>query len=625
MVNFAIVVDHDPARRLLFLKTALPDMPPVEGLITSQCSCEDFLAVWAGGQWAPISHAVNEDGAAVIWGEAIRIDGSTRVNAKQLQHLWNKPEANQSPAFDGFHAAAVYSPEKGLVVGADLLGIFPIYYYTTENTVLVASSPELFRHHPDFRTELDPTGLVGILLTNGLFDGHTLLHSVKRLAPGHLLKWQPEKPAKEVPQYTIPLSSRYFDLSFHEHVEILDQAIDKAIDRHVPPNNHYSLLLSGGLDSRTLAGYLKRKQRNVTALTIGLSTDIDMQCATKVTAELGFKHHKENIDFSEYLANAELAIKWEHLANGFHGIGRWGFRRHLRKLAPRVIASYLGDAIIGGLYISWARTHSGLSSRPSSTLSFEAFFEQINKWGIHPKTLKKLLQHEIFDDLVEETVTRIRKVYESYSQLEFQRAWSFDLHHQQRFHAGSVAWALSFGAWPVLPIVDHEILEVAGGMPITTLENRRMQKELLRTKFPHLARLPLDHSSYDTTPITPTTRQRIKQYLYGDGWIWKSSRHARRLRHIAIHSCSKGNDPRYYYRIWDINNQGWRKIRRRAEPNRRLVYSILNEDEFGKLLPTPDATIKSDDGVIGTSGMNCLLGLLLWAENHLQQPPATSA
>jgi hypothetical protein len=162
-------------------------------------------------------------------------------------------------------------------------------------------------------------------------------------------------------------------------------------------------------------------------------------------------------------------------------------------------------------------------------------------------------------------------------------------------------------------------------MPITTLENRRMQKELLRTKFPHLARLPLDHSSYDTTPITPTTRQRIKQYLYGDGWICMSSRHARRLRHIAIHSCSKGNDPRYYYRIWDINNQGWRKIRRRAERNRRLVYSILNEDEFGKLLPTPDATIKSDDGVIGTSGMNCLLGLLLWAENHLQQPPATSA
>ena len=75
------------------------------------------------------------------------------------------------------------------MAGADILGVFPIYYYADSEILLVGSSPELFRYHGLFRMELDLEGLVAILLMNNSFEGRTLLRGVRRLGPGRVLVW----------------------------------------------------------------------------------------------------------------------------------------------------------------------------------------------------------------------------------------------------------------------------------------------------------------------------------------------------------------------------------------------------------------------------------------------------
>lgn len=164
----------------------------------------------------PVSYASDEEGLAIIFGDAIGGPKSERLTAEDLRELWSGSSLPE--ALDGFHAAIVYSPKIGLLVGADLLGLFPIYYYSSEEVALVGSSPELFRYHPLFEMKFNPAGFVGILLTKGLVEGQTLFSGVKRLSPGHLLNLRHGKPAEEKLQFRLPISTKYFNLKLMDRL-----------------------------------------------------------------------------------------------------------------------------------------------------------------------------------------------------------------------------------------------------------------------------------------------------------------------------------------------------------------------------------------------------------------------
>ncbi len=605
-----MVVDPVDERRLSYVKTIEPLLSPVDGLVTSSCSSGEFCAAWSAGTWTPISHAADGKNVAIIFGDAIKGSGSERMTAEQLRRYWGG--SRLPDALGGFHAAATYSPQKGVVIGADLLGIFPIYYYASEDVILVGSSPELFRYHPCFEMKLNPVGFVGIFLTKGMFDGQTLLCGVRRLAPGHLLMWRPGERAEEVLQFEPQVSTKYFGLKLSEQVEVLGQALDEAISRHVPKGEKYGLMLSGGLDSRVLGGYLRRKDLDVVALTEGLPTDNEMRCAIPVANALGFKHVPFNVGYDNYAHYADLSATWQHLCEGFTSMMFWGFHPHLRKTATRVVTGYFATEILGDLFNS-------AIPKPGKPASFQTFFRFLNRSSFKPEILRKLLKEEHFDDLVSETLRKVRKTYESYSGLEFQRVWRYGLHHYMRFHVGSVVWPLSFGAWPILPFADQKVLETVGGMPIGALQDRHAERELLRKKFPKLARLPLNGITYDTTPLMPTPRQKGLQQIYGDGGIWKLEG-ARNLRIIML--VKLRGDRRYYSRISHFDSPGWQTVRKTAEPYLKLTSQFLDEDTVQELMPPPTAgyahvrrTMKRT-GMTETTGLKTLLGFALWLQKH---------
>lgn len=602
MANFVVIIDPDTERRTCFIKEIKDGLSPVGGLVTDECSTGDFYAIWAANAQAPVSHVADDEGAAVIWGDAISEATPERIDAIQLRHLWEDPVHRSKAIFNGFYAGVVYNPDFGLVTGADLLGIFPVYYYANEYVLLVGSSPELFRYHPAFRSEFNPAGLVGILLTMHIFDGETLLRGVRRLAAGHFLLFRPGAGSEEIIQYKFPVSKRYFSLPFSAHVEILDQVIEEAITSHLPAGGKCSLMLSGGLDSRMLAGYLNQKGVTTKALTLGNRTDIEMQCAIPVAQALGFPHRAVDIAFDKYPFYANLQAKWEHVANGFNNIMNWGVYTHLRKLAPCVVLGHTMDAVVGTNCINWAYLPS------SKAMSFEAFFANANGWGIRPEILKKLLCREVFGDLVEEKIARIRAVYESYSEFESQRAWCFNLYNRQRFHVGSTAWAFSFGAWPILLSLDRRVLESAGAMPAATIAERRAQIEVLCKRFPHLAALPLDRNSYNTEPLRPRLRHLLARHLFN---------RLRSLRRLDREVRNQKGERRYYVRIFDLNGPGWLAVRRQAEPFREKILHLFNSKVLEELLPGPDVPLNLRDEIIDASGLKSLLGIMIWSKDHL--------
>jgi hypothetical protein len=81
---------------------------------------------------------------------------------------------------------------------------------------------------------------------------------------------------------------------------------------------------------------------------------------------------------------------------------------------------------------------------------------------------------------------------------------------------------------------------------------------------------------------------------------------------------SLGYERRYYYRILDINNAGWRSVRRMAEPYREKVRHLFDEEVFNQLVPPSDVTVQfGNEPIAESSGMKLLIGFLLWSRDNL--------
>src|SRR5687767_13476445 len=189
MANFIAIVDVDGERRRRFMQRVRAGIAPLDGLRVAQLEAGDFAAVWAAQDRAPISATSAPTGAAIIWGDAIQGRDAGRLEATGLLRAWEMV-GNAPASFDGFHAALRYDARHGLVVGADVLGLYPVYYAARGGTIVVGSSPELFREHAGFPAELSVAGLTGILLAHAIVDGQALLAGVRRLRPGYVLTWR---------------------------------------------------------------------------------------------------------------------------------------------------------------------------------------------------------------------------------------------------------------------------------------------------------------------------------------------------------------------------------------------------------------------------------------------------
>jgi asparagine synthase (glutamine-hydrolysing) len=600
MANFLVIVDPDRDRRTAFCKAAHPQLGFLANLTLGECACGDFHAMWASGPRAPVAAASDGQMAAVIWGRPITGEGRP-IDARDLAAAWSGLK-DPLPIFDGYYAAAHYRAQTGLTVGADLIGMFPVFWWHDGDVLLVGSSPELFKLHPLFRFELDLAGLTGILLMMHCVDDRTLMKGVKRLGAGKALLWRSGSAPREVVQYELPVSAAHVGLPFSAAVERVNDAFNRSVARHVPADGACGLTLSGGRDSRLLAGTMVGLGRSPVALTFGDRDDIEMQCATEVARALHLDHRASDMSLEGYDVFAELHAQWLHCSTGFNCIEYWNCLKGLETLPPFFAAAFIMDSVVGGSHVDWAYSDTTRGT------CFANLFARVNAYGIKVESLRQLLRPEVFGTHVEDVIRRLNEIYDGYSGHDAQRTWCFDLLHRQRFYTATLPWQFCFASWPILPSVDREVLGVVGGMELGMMSERLVEDAIIRRHFPALAELPLDRNAYDTTPLEPRLRRRIADSL---------SFQMRPLTRMLSRRQDREVERHIYYRVFDFNGPGWKAARRQAEPHRRKLYDLFDKEALDAILPPPDAVVKVQDAILDFSGKKLLVGLCLWAARYL--------
>jgi asparagine synthase (glutamine-hydrolysing) len=539
-------------------------------------------------------------------GDAIGSDDQ-RLAADHLMRM-SDADAEHWPVCDGYHCAISYCPREGLFLSVDPLGLFPIYYYYSarEDALVVATSCELALAHPCIERRLDGQGLAGILLTNGLVANRPLMAGMTRLGAGHVLRWIPGA-AGQPPQlvateaYRPPIHGQYRSLSFNATCQLLDERLSAAIRRQRPREAPSTLMLSGGLDSRLLAGYLAHDRAVDSAVILGRDTDFEVRTAEPVARAVGLpvEREAEEPTEAEFFHWARHVARWEHLAGGYSGLEVEPSARTVARAAPYVWTGYAGDLALGGSPIRFGY------DRSAGTNTLDRFLAETSQWGITAERLGGLLASPDGHDWVQSCVTQLRDEWERGDERPWQRSLRMRLHMRIRHHIGAVVHRLSHHSWPLIPFVDRSVLDVVFNVAEQHLRDRQLQYALVNARFPALAALAQDSNSFSLDSPrqhvagthSPLVRAAAWIRRRGRQWYWRKWR---------------GMEPRRYYRYFHPDGPYWQCVRQAAESHRRALDPWLRAEEVERLWPPPHFLLQLKNPFAHGSALRLLLGLAWW-------------
>lgn len=592
MANFVAIIDRDPQRRAAFMQRVAPRLAPIAGLSTDRATIHDLSVMWATSHRAPRDHHISDRSALFLWGIPVDPDSGRTVDAKAVHDRWQG--APQVPfAFDGYYAALFYERDGFVLASVDLLGLFPLYYAARDTTLIVSATPDVFRAHPQFPVSLDTSGLAAVMLARAPIEGRTLLRDVNRLRAQHALVWQPRSGAVQSRQFFVPLDERT-QKSFDDDVAELDTAIDDALRRQTAAASHHGILLSGGRDSRMLAGYLSEHQKTLHALTLGEPDDFESQCARPVARALGLPHEMITAPEQAFVAGARLQSRVEHLMGGMGNVFMWGVLDDITRLPSTIVLGHLADSVLAG---KTPRTDSQ---------HFDSIFPRLTQLTLQAEVLAGILRPDS-SGAIDEAKENIRRAFETASAPSPQRGWMFQLLNSERCVVGSIPWRISFASWPIIPVLDRALLETVGRLPALSLARRRAQDAILVRRFPHLAKLPVVAANARTIrPLHASLATRVR---------WRVATKASDLWQRVARPPLR--ERRYNYRMYDFDGPGWIAVRREAEPFRERLASLFDMDALRSYLPPPDVPLRAPHPIFDTLGRKLIVGLMLWSEDHL--------
>jgi asparagine synthase (glutamine-hydrolysing) len=170
-------------------------------------------------------------------------------------HAWG--EACVLHLLGDFSFAIWDGPQRKLFCARDHFGVKPFYYAQTKDALIISNTLKCVRLHPAVTAELNEIAIGDYLLFNynQEFDT-TVFADIRQLAPAHTLTLC-DGAVRLQRYWTLPIETELRYKQPNEYVEHFRALFDQAVSDRVQ-TNHISILLSGGLDSTSIASVARR-------------------------------------------------------------------------------------------------------------------------------------------------------------------------------------------------------------------------------------------------------------------------------------------------------------------------------------------------------------------------------
>jgi asparagine synthase (glutamine-hydrolysing) len=232
----------------------------------------------------------------------------TQTDTEVLVHLYEEYGENLMQELRGMFAFALWDDrQKRLLLARDRVGIKPLYYCLTDNSVLFSSEIKAILTDPEVRRDINFNVIDRFLSFFYVPGEETLLSSVLKLLPGHYMTIQDGKVK----------TRQYWDLHFPDQPDKRDlqgaeqelmSLLDETVRLHMISDVPVGFLLSGGVDSSGMLSLAAGKtDQPISSYTVGFSgSDItdERPYARLAARAFGSEHHEMTIssrDFADFL------------------------------------------------------------------------------------------------------------------------------------------------------------------------------------------------------------------------------------------------------------------------------------------------------------------------------------
>lgn len=153
----------------------------------------------------------------------------------------------------GDFAFAIWDgPRQRLFCARDHMGVKPFYYASVGRWLLVGSTIESLRRHPDVSDRLNDLAIADFLLFGyNQEHGTTSFRDIQRLPPAHTLTWSDSGLAIH-PYWTLPIEEPVYYRRDSDYIDEFKALVRQAVDERLR-TERVSIFMSGGLDSSGLA------------------------------------------------------------------------------------------------------------------------------------------------------------------------------------------------------------------------------------------------------------------------------------------------------------------------------------------------------------------------------------
>ncbi|MDA3840164.1 MAG: asparagine synthase-related protein [Patescibacteria group bacterium] len=376
------------------------------------------------------------------------------------------------------------------------------YFYITKSkdlTFLASCLKDLLQIVPEAFDQSNPEGIIEYL-NFGFFQGSNTLHkNIERSLPSKLYKWEVKSGLKkiQIKPLTIPQSNSSQTCDYF--VELIGEAVKTSIvNRCNLETQHLTIGLSGGFDSRLLAGFCASENLKIKGYTYGNKLHSETSSACEIARTLGLEH--QIIKYPENLIFDKVPIFLDVLEGhaDLQVAQIFNLLSAPETCGTPLLHGYLGGPLsghhIGVMNNADLQTKDGVAHT-----IYDHFSSSLMK------TKSTCLGLKIEKDEI------IQNIFESldFSQKPYQAITKWELLNTQRDNIGSTLRILGSKYKVIAPLYDKKIIEIWQTLPLVALKNRFIFRELLKKYFPLLAEIPHSEEYY---PILPNLKKMLLQY-----------------------------------------------------------------------------------------------------------------
>lgn len=200
--------------------------------------------------------------------------------------------------FNGMFSFIIYNEkENSAFIVRDRVGIKPLYYYSVNNSLIVASEIKSILESGEYTRAVDYDAILTPI--HYQVTPFTGFKNIKKLPPGHFIKFERGKP--EIKQYWKINPKEDKSISESEAIEQFDFLLTDSVKLQMTADVPVGVMLSGGLDSSIISALMvKNTDYKINSFTIKfLEKDLKLQgnvddsfYAKLIARELGFQHNE---------------------------------------------------------------------------------------------------------------------------------------------------------------------------------------------------------------------------------------------------------------------------------------------------------------------------------------------